>query len=139
VKLVDAATFRRLNRARDLVHAHADDALTLDDLARAAGLSRFHFLRLFRRAYGTTPAAFVQDVRIARARTMLERGASVTETCLNVGFSSVGSFSALFTKKTGRSPTAYRREVRRLVQIPDRLPLLVMPFCFFAHYTGEQF
>lgn len=128
---VDTATLRRLARARARMHDEHEAALSLDDLAQAAGLSRFHFLRTFRRAYGTTPHAYLTDVRLARARDLLARGTPVTEACFAVGFSSVGSFSALFARKTGRSPRAYQREVRRLVAVPDGLPLLVIPHCFF--------
>jgi AraC-like DNA-binding protein len=137
--IVDGATFRRLCRARDLIHDRSDDALSLDELADAAGLSRFHFLRQFRRAYGKTPLAYLQEVRLKRARDLLGRGTSVTEACVSVGFSSVGSFSALFAKKMGMSPSQYQREVRRLIQIPDDLPLIVIPYCFIARVaTSEQ-
>ncbi len=137
--IVDSATFRRLGRARALIHdAHATE-LTLDDLANAAGLSRFHFLRLFRRAYGKTPNAYLQEVRLEHARSLLGGGKSVTEACVSVGFSSIGSFSALFAKKVGMSPSQYQRELRRLIQVPDHLPMMFIPYCFFVRLAvGEQ-
>src|SRR5687768_15313802 len=136
--IVDAATFRRLCRARDLIHDRHDAALSLDDLADAAGLSRFHFLRQFRRAYGKTPHAYLQEVRLDRARHLLGRGTSVTEACVSVGFSSIGSFSSLFAKKTGMSPSQYQRELRRLIQVPDHLPMMVIPYCFFARVAAAE-
>lgn len=137
--IVDAATFRRLSRARELIHDRHADAVSLDDMAGAAGLSRYHFLRLFRRVYGRTPHAYLADVRIARARDLLGRGTTVTEACLEVGFTSVSSFSALFARKTGASPSAYQRRVRRLVQVPARLPLLSIPWCLLARMHAAQF
>ena len=136
--IVDSATFRRLGRARDLIHERHDSELTLDDLASAAGLSRFHFLRLFRRAYKKTPNVYLQDVRLEHARDLLGRGTSVTETCISVGFSSVGSFSSLFAKKVGMSPSQYQRELRRLIQVPDHLPMMVIPYCFFARVAVSE-
>lgn len=134
-RVVDAASFRRLVRARDLVHDAFDESLSLDAMAEAAGLSRFHFLRLFRRVFEKTPHAYLTDVRLSRARDLLARGTPVTEACFAVGFTSVGSFSTLFTKKLGLSPRDFQRAVRRVVVVPADLPLLRIPHCFFRAWT----
>ncbi len=104
--LVDPATFRRLVRARELL---ADDTLSVRDIATRVRLSPFHFIRVFGALFGDTPHQFRTRVRVDRAKSLLARGTSVTDACLDVGFASVGSFSALFTRWVGTPPSSYRR------------------------------
>jgi AraC-like DNA-binding protein len=100
---------RHLLRAKDLADARYAEPLGVDDLARAAGLSRAHFSREFRRAFGEPPHAYLLTRRLERAAALL-RGTdhSVAEICLSVGLQSIGSFTTSFTRIYGRSPTAYR-------------------------------
>jgi AraC-like DNA-binding protein len=104
--LIDRATLARLVRAREHL-ATNDDAIAA--VARASGISPFHFIRLFDAAFGETPGQFRTRERVERAKALLVGGASVTEACLEVGFSSVGSFSGLFQRRVGVAPSAYRR------------------------------
>ena len=98
-----------LRRARDLIDRSYAEPLDLDAMAREAGYSRFHFARGFATTYGETPRAYLTRRRIERAKTLLRTAnLSVTEICMLVGFSSVGSFSARFHELVGESPTAYR-------------------------------
>jgi AraC-like DNA-binding protein len=103
--------FARLVRARDAIHARYAEPLSLDDLARQAALSPFHFLRLFRRAFGETPHRYLTRVRIEAAKRLLLADAPVTDVCLDVGFQSLGSFSALFARRVGAPPSAFRRRI----------------------------
>lgn len=104
---------RRLARARDYVHAHAEDPIGLKDMAAAAALSPHHFHRLFRQAFGATPAAYLQALRLDRAERLLARTAMpVTEVCFAVGFESLGSFSRLFRKARGAAPSRWREIAR---------------------------
>jgi AraC-like DNA-binding protein len=100
---------RHLRRARDHIDSHYVHALQLDELARVAGVSRFHFARSFKATYGETPMRYLTRRRVERAQDLL-RGANltVTEVCLLVGFASLGSFSARFRQLVGETPTAYR-------------------------------
>ncbi|HSN30334.1 MAG TPA: AraC family transcriptional regulator [Kofleriaceae bacterium] len=132
---VDRALLRRLVRARDLARSRFDAAISVDQLAREAGLSRAHFLRSFRSTFGQTPHAFIIDLRIETARRELARGASVTEACMRVGFSSVGSFSSLFRARVGESPRAWQRRVRTLVASPGLWPSVWIPGCYLSMYT----
>lgn len=134
--IVDAATYRRVCRAIDLVRARYDEPLSVDDLAAAAGLSPYHFLRTFRRVVGATPHRYLTDVRLERAKELLARGDSVTEVCGLVGFHSVGSFSSLFRRQLGCAPSEFRRQRRRFIQVPADLPRLYVPSCFFRAYGG---
>jgi AraC-like DNA-binding protein len=121
-------TFRRVLRARDVIHARPSQPLRLDDLAREAALSRFHFLRVFRDAFGETPHRCLQRVRLEQAKRMLEREeANVTEVCFEVGFESLGSFSALFARRYGVPPRAYRKRVWALGAEKARI---YIPCCF---------
>src|ERR671937_882586 len=107
VKFVPPA--RDLLRAKDLADARYFEALGVDDLARAAGLSRAHFSREFRRAFGESPHAYLLTRRLERAAALLrDTDRSVLDICLAVGLSSVGSFTTSFTRTFGKSPTAYR-------------------------------
>src|SRR5829696_9259617 len=102
---------RHLLRARDLADARYAEPLAVDDLARAAGLSRAHFSREFRRAFGESPHAYLLTRRLERAAALLRAtDRSVTEICFAVGLQSVGSFTSSFTRTYGLSPTAYRAE-----------------------------
>jgi AraC family transcriptional regulator len=104
---------RRLNRARDFIHAEAHRRLGLAEIAAAASLSPHHFHRLFARTFRTTPAVYVTELRLARAaRRLAATDASATEICLAVGFESPGSFSARFRRSFGASPTAWRKIAR---------------------------
>jgi AraC-like DNA-binding protein len=98
-----------LRRARDLVDRDYASALDLDRLASEAGLSKYHFLRLFRGTYGVTPAEYVSRRRIERAQDLLRAtNVTVTEVCHAVGFSSLGSFSSRFRSVVGESPSDFQ-------------------------------
>jgi len=116
-KLADLA---RLRRARDLMDREYARPLDVAELARTALMSTAHFARQFRAAYGETPYAYLMTRRIERAKTLLRCGdLSVTEVCLAVGCTSLGSFSARFTQVVGETPTAYRaRDHGELVSVP---------------------
>src|SRR6201996_1134446 len=105
-KLADLA---RLRRVRDLMDREYASPLDVASLARTALMSTAHFSRQFREAYGETPYAYLMTRRIERAKLLLRRGdLSVTEVCLEVGCTSLGSFSARFTALVGETPPAYR-------------------------------
>ncbi|HEX2070299.1 MAG TPA: helix-turn-helix transcriptional regulator [Thermoleophilaceae bacterium] len=102
-------TARHLLRAKDLADARYFEALDVDDLARAAGLSRAHFSREFRRAFGESPHAYLLTRRLEHAADLLRNtDRSVADVCLSVGLQSIGSFTTSFTRTYGVSPTAYR-------------------------------
>ena len=102
--------FRRLRRAVDLIEGSLDQPLSLDEVARAACLSPYHFHRLFTETHGETPHHFARRRRLERARERLERSEdSVTDICLDCGFESVTSFSTLFRRRFGLPPARYRR------------------------------
>ncbi|MGX1272297.1 helix-turn-helix transcriptional regulator [Streptomyces phaeoluteigriseus] len=99
----------RLRQARDRMDREYAERLDVAALARTALMSPGHFQRSFREAYGETPYGYLMTRRIERAKTLLRRGdLSVTEVCMEVGCTSLGSFSARFTELVGETPSAYR-------------------------------
>lgn len=98
-----------LRRARDLADRHYADRLDLDALAASAGVSKYHFLRCFSATYDKTPALYLAERRIERAQDLLRAtNLTVTEVCLLVGYTSLGSFSTKFTKLVGTAPSDYQ-------------------------------
>lgn len=98
-----------LRRARDVADRDFARPLTLDEMARAANLSKFHFARAFAAAYGETPRAYLSRRRIERAKDLMRAAnLTVTEVCMLVGFESLGSFSSRFRDLVGCTPTEYR-------------------------------
>jgi AraC-like DNA-binding protein len=97
-----------LRRARDLIDRRFAEPLDVPAIAGAVHLSAAHFSRRFRAVYGESPYQYLMTRRIERACALLRGGASVTEACMAVGCSSLGSFSSRFTAVVGRTPTAYR-------------------------------
>jgi len=99
-----------LRRARDHLDAHFCEPVDLQQLAAVAALSKYHFHRLFTRVYGRTPAAYLSERRIERAQDLLRAtNLTVTEVCMGVGFSSLGSFSTRFREVVGETPSQFQR------------------------------
>lgn len=116
----ELANLAHLRRARDLIDREYDQPLNIEAIARAALMSTAHFSRRFRAAYGETPHSYLMTRRIERAKWLLRKGdMTVTEICLTVGFTSLGSFSARFAQLVGETPTAYRaRDHSDIASVP---------------------
>jgi AraC-like DNA-binding protein len=103
-------TLGHLRRARDLIDRDFARPLDVPTMARRAFMSPSHFSRQFRAAYGETPYGYLMTRRIERAMALLRAGSTVTDACLAVGCTSLGSFSSRFTDMVGQTPSTYRRE-----------------------------
>jgi AraC-like DNA-binding protein len=124
---------RHLLRARDLVDWRYAEPVTVDDMARAAGLSRAHFSTEFRRAFGETPHAYLLTRRLERAAALLRStDHSVARIGVEVGWTSVGSFTTSFRRCFGMTPTAYRRS------FPPARALARIPGCVLQAYGRPQ-
>ncbi len=97
-----------LRRARDLIDRDYAKPLDVPTMAAKALMSPSHFSRQFRAAYGETPYSYLMTRRIERAMALLRNGMSVTDACMTVGCTSLGSFSSRFTEIVGETPTKYR-------------------------------
>jgi AraC-like DNA-binding protein len=124
---------RHLLRARDLADARYFEALSVEDMAHAARLSRAHFSREFRRAFGESPHAYLLTRRLERAASLLRStDRSVAEICFAVGLQSVGSFTSSFTRTYGVSPTTYR------AAYPPAAASALVPACVVKAYARPQ-
>jgi len=120
--------FRRLCLARERLPQLDEPAPTIDELARELRISPFHFIRQFESVFGVTPHQHRIQARLDHAKHLLADGRlSVTDVCMAVGFSSLGSFSALFTRRVGEPPSVYRRRVRPADLTPGCLSLMGAP------------
>ena len=124
---------RHLLRAKDLADARYFEPLGVDDLARAAGLSRAHFSRAFRKAFGESPHAYLLTRRLERAAALLRStDRSVADICFSVGLQSLGSFTTSFTRTFGMSPLAYREA------FPPAAERALVPACVVRAYGRPQ-
>jgi AraC-like DNA-binding protein len=124
---------RHLLRAKDLADARYFERLGVEDLARAAGLSRAHFSRAFRQAFGEPPHAYLLTRRLERAAALLRTtDRSVADVCFSVGLQSVGSFTSSFGRVYGRSPTAYR------ASFPPASQHALVPMCVLRAYMRPK-
>jgi len=122
--------FRRLCSARRSLTEIPETPLSVAEVAREARISPFHFIRQFDAVFGQTPHQLRIEARLQRAKRLLAMGElSVTDVCMEVGFSSLGSFSDLFTRRVGETPSSFRRKARAMVPVPGTLPRELFPGC----------
>ncbi len=126
----EIAELAHLRRARDLMDRHYARPLDVPAMARAALMSPAHFSRRFRAAYGETPYSYLMTRRIERAKALLRQGFSVTDACIAVGGTSLGSFSSRFTEVVGETPSSYRAR--------DHTALEAVPACVLMVGTRPQ-
>lgn len=126
--LLKANTFNLLCRGRELLAD--EECLPISTIARELGISPFHFIRQFEALFGVTPHQFRLRRRLDRAKLLLAKGEhSVTEVCMEVGLSSLGSFSSLFARRFGLPPSVYQRRAHRMIQVPGMFALTLFPGC----------
>jgi AraC-like DNA-binding protein len=126
-------TARHVLRGKDLADVRYPERIDVDDMAAAAGLSRAHFSREFRRTFGESPHGYLLTRRLERAAALLRNtDRSVADVCFSVGLQSVGSFTASFTRTYGMSPTAYR------AKYPPAAEHAQVPTCVLRVYGRPQ-
>ena len=92
------------------IDKHFSENINLDKIAAKAFVSKFHFIRVFKKYYGRTPNQYLQEVRIDKAKKLLQKRKTIDEVCYAVGFTSKTSFISLFRKMTGKTPLAYQNK-----------------------------
>lgn len=133
-----SSTRKRLNRSRDFIRQSYDQTLSLEQIASHANLSTFHFLRTYKKMFHETPHDFVTRLRIEKAKALLANHShNVTEACFEVGFSSLGSFSMLFTKQVGIPPSEFQTHARSSIVVPHPVRSIFVPSCFASAYFGS--
>lgn len=124
---------RHLLKARDLADAHYTEPIGVEEMARAAGLSKAHFSREFRRTFGESPYVYLMTRRLERAAALLRNtDHPVVEICLEVGLQGVGSFTTSFKRMYGMTPTEYREAA------PPAAAHAVVPACVVRVYGRPQ-
>src|ERR1700712_4597204 len=113
----ELADLAHVRRARDLIDREYAQPLDVPAMARSALMSPSHFSRRFRAAYGETPYSYLMTRRIERAKALLRDGVSVTDACIAVGCTSLGSFSSRFTELVGQTPSQYRVRDHRFIEV----------------------
>jgi len=101
---------KQIKAAKLYIDTHFSDVINLDKIAGKALVSKFHFIRVFKRYYGRTPHQYLQEMRIEMAKKILLKGKSIDEVCNSIGFKSKTSFISLFKKMTGVTPLAYQNK-----------------------------
>ncbi|MCV2403404.1 AraC family transcriptional regulator [Marinomonas sp. C2222] len=129
--------YKKVCAGRDYLQEHYKDEFSLSKVAEHSCMSQYHFSRVFTSVFGESPNAFVARLRIEKAKQLLvTEGSSISEICTEVGYSSIGSFSSLFSEKVGMSPSQYRRQLSSLANEPHRFPMQSIPLCFAQNLFG---
>lgn len=113
-RLYDKTLFRpklyvQVRQSKAFMEKYHAGKIALNDLASAAFMSRFHYVRAFQKVYGLTPISYLRDLRISKTKKLLRKGLSVTQVCLDVGYESLPTFSAVFKRSTGYTPSEYQK------------------------------
>jgi AraC-like DNA-binding protein len=144
--MIRATAFSRLCRARDMLR-EMDRPMSIEQVAREAAVSPFHFIRQFQALFGETPHQYRIRARLERAKHLLESSDyTVTDVCMEVGFSSLGSFSDLFARRVGVAPSLYRRQFRSRISVPGVRPavssgclsLMATAFAIFEKHANAR-
>ena len=130
MKQADLETLTALRRAKDMIDRDYAKPLDVPTMAAKALMSAAHFSRQFKAAYGQSPYAYLMTRRIERSMALLRAGTSVTDACMEVGCTSLGSFSTSFTQITGESPSGYRNRQHAAVE--------AMPACIAKSVTRPK-
>ena len=130
--------YKRIVEAKLFIDQNYAQAIDLDKIADSAHYSKYHFLRLFKQAFGKSPHQYLKDVRLDQAKLRLKSNLSITAVCFEVGFDSVSSFSLLFKKHTGLSPKEFRQKEQSQKEVMTKSPFQFIPNCFAESYHWKK-
>ncbi len=130
--------YKRIVEAKLFIDENYAEQIDLDKIADCAHYSKYHFLRLFKNAFGKSPHKYLIDVRLEHAKRLLKAQQPVTEVCMAVGFDSAPSFSILFKKHTGISPKGFKqKEQKKKIKICQH-PFHFIPNCFAENFGWKN-
>jgi AraC-like DNA-binding protein len=122
--------YSRIVKAKLFIDSNYYGNINLHNIAREGYFSKFHFIRLFKSIYGSTPHRYMTGVRIENAKSLLRKDFNIADTCFKVGFDSISSFSGLFRKIVGKTPSEYQRLYRLRQENIKNKPQNFIPNCF---------
>jgi AraC-like DNA-binding protein len=125
-----AYLYRRIVQSKLYIDENFADSIDLGQIADEAVFSKFHFTRLFKKIYGKTPHQYLTFVRIEKAKDFLKSGMAVHNVCYSVGFESISSFTELFKKMVGYTPSGFQIQQLKVQAELDQVPLKFIPNCF---------
>jgi AraC-like DNA-binding protein len=133
--------YRRIVQAKLFIDSNYPENIDLNNIADEAFFSKYHFIRLFKKIYSNTPHQYLTTVRIEKAMQLLRTGIPVSETCYGVGFESLSTFSGLFKRIVGLTPSSYILQQQTIRTQILKTPLKFVPGCFAEKkgWTKEQF
>lgn len=130
--------YRRIVAAKRYIDEHYTEKILVQDMANEACFSKYHFLRLFKQAYGQTPHAYLTNLRIKKAKQLLLEEDSITQVCFALGFESLPSFTHLFKRHTGCTPQQYLQQAAEKKQAKVERPRNFVPNCFAHRFNWEK-
>jgi AraC-like DNA-binding protein len=131
--------YRRIVHAKLFIDKNYINKIDLNNISDEAHFSKFHFIRLFKSIYGKTPHQYLTSVRIDKAKQLLQEGNQVSDVCFSVGFDSLTSFSGLFKRSVGMSPSTYLTQQQDYRLKITRTPFAFIPGCYaYQHGWNEK-
>lgn len=130
--------YKRIVEAKLFIDEHLRENIDVDQIAAEANYSKFHFIRLFNYSFGYTPRQYLIQKRLDHAKKLLQYDRSVTTTCLESGFTSLGYFSTLFKKTVGLSPSSYAEAHRNRRKEIKQQPAKFIPGCYLEKSNFQE-
>lgn len=130
--------YKRIVQAKMFIDEHFAEQIDIDNIADEACFSKFHFIRLFKKTYGKTPHQYLTYARIENAKQLLKKDISVTDVCFAVSFDSVSSFTGLFKREVGITPSEYRSQQLTLKNDIKNKPSKYVPGCFASKFEQHK-
>ena len=122
--------YKRIVQAKLFIDSHFSENIDVSNIADEACFSKYHFIRLFKSIYGKTPHHYLTQVRVNKARLLLAEGNTIMDVCVSIGFDSPTSFTAVFKKVVGKTPSAFQSDQKIKQQAIRANPLSAVPNCF---------
>lgn len=133
-----AYLYRRIVQSKLFIDKNYMKNIDVSNISDEANFSKFHFIRLFKQAFNKTSHQYLTFVRIEKAKALLQSNKSITDTCFLVGFESVSSFSGLFKKHVGITPSDFLKQCKKRKEKVKRAPLSFIPGCFITNYGWDK-
>jgi len=127
--------YKRIVQAKMFIDEHFAKQIDIDNIADEACFSKFHFIRLFKKTYGRTPHQYLTYVRIENAKELLKKDSNVTDVCFAVSFDSLSSFTGLFKREVGITPSEFKAQQLALKNDIKNKPLSYIPGCIASKYV----